>query len=308
MTGRPVRLALVGIGKIARDQHVPAITSNGRFELVATASRNAGLDGVTAYRSIEALLEGEKMIDAVSIATPPVGRHLIAAKAIQAGLHVMIEKPPGATLSEVASLDADAAAAGVTLFASWHSREAASVDAARAWLSGRSINKVTILWREDIRRWHPGQDWILGPGGFGVFDPGINALSIVTAILPNPLNVIAATIAIPDGRDSPIDAMLIMRSGTTEILAEFDFLKQGHQQWDILVETDRGTLALRDGGRTLDVDGATVEGQDEEYPRLYRRFADLIAQRKSDVDVTPLRLVADAYLLAERRSAVAFTW
>jgi len=41
-----IRLALVGLGKIARDQHLPAIAADGRFELVAAASRSAALDGV----------------------------------------------------------------------------------------------------------------------------------------------------------------------------------------------------------------------------------------------------------------------
>jgi D-galactose 1-dehydrogenase len=43
---------------------------------------------------------------------------------------------------------------------------------------------VNVIWREDVRVWHPGQDWIWQPGGLGVFDPGINALSIITHILP----------------------------------------------------------------------------------------------------------------------------
>jgi hypothetical protein len=43
---------------------------------------------------------------------------------------------------------------------------------------------VEIVWHEDVRKWHPGQQWIWEPGGFGVFDPGINALSIATRIFP----------------------------------------------------------------------------------------------------------------------------
>jgi hypothetical protein len=46
----------------------------------------------------------------------------------------------------------------------------------------------------------------------------------------------------------------------------------------------------------------TVEGPGE-YPDIYRRFVDLIDERKSVVDVAPLRLVADC-LLAARRVAV----
>src|SRR3546814_15502820 len=98
----------------------------------------------------------------------------------------MLEKPPAATTTEICALADHARARGVTLFATWHSREAAGVAGARDWLSGKRIRAAHIRLKEDIRRWHPGQEWILDAGGFGVFDPGINALSIMTAILPAP--------------------------------------------------------------------------------------------------------------------------
>ena len=308
MTDRPHRLALVGIGKIARDQHLPAIAANPRFELVATVSRSPHDEGVPAFESIDRLLASGIALDAVSIATPPVGRADIAAAAIDAGLDVMIEKPPGATLAEVAALDARAAAAGRTLFASWHSREAAGVDAARDWLADRRVTAISILWREDIRRWHPGQDWILGPGGFGVFDPAINALSIASAILPQPLIVRQAEFDVPEGRASPLAARVRMTSGNAPASADFDFLHQGEQQWDILVDTEGGRLALRQGGKLLEIGGERSEGADAEYPRLYDRFATLIEARASDVDIAPLRLVADAFMLASRRAVDPFDW
>ena len=44
------------------------------------------------------------------------------------------------------------------------------------------VQSVRIDWRESVRKWHPGQEWVWEPGGFGVCDPGINALSIFTKI------------------------------------------------------------------------------------------------------------------------------
>jgi predicted dehydrogenase len=37
---KPIRIAIIGYGKIAADQHVPSIQANDRFELVATSSRS----------------------------------------------------------------------------------------------------------------------------------------------------------------------------------------------------------------------------------------------------------------------------
>ena len=302
-----IRLGLVGIGKIARDQHLPAIAADGRFELVATASRHAQVDGVPGHTDIESMIAGGHMLDAVSLCTPPDGRYEQARAAIDAGLHVMLEKPPAATLSEIADLAARAAGKGVTLFATWHSREAAAVEPARAWLADKRISAARITWKEDIRRWHPGQEWILAAGGFGVFDPGINALSIATRILPDALLLDSAWMEVPEGRASPLAAGLSMRSGGATVTADFDFLQTGPQTWDIEVDTNAGTLRLSMGGSILHLPGEPdLHAADREYPRLYARFHDLVAAGASDVDLRPLQLVADAFIQAERRTTEAF--
>ena len=298
----PIRLAIIGIGKIARDQHLPAIAADAGFALVAGVSRNAAVAGVAGFRDIAALLQSGLAVDAVSICTPPQGRHAIAATALAAGWHVMLEKPPGATLSEVHGLRPG----NRTLFASWHSRAAAGVAPARAWLAGKRVIAGRIAWREDIRKWHPGQDWILAAGGMGVFDPGINALSILTELLPG-VRVEAAQLLVPDGREAPIAATLTLAAGTATLLADFDFRETGAECWTIEIATDAGTLMLSDGGARLAIDGAAQPlPPSAEYPGLYRRFASLIADGASDIDLRPLELVADAFLLGERRAVAAF--
>src|SRR5690606_21387365 len=139
---------------------------------------------IDSFNDIDELLGCDVEVDAVSLCTPPQGRFAQAKAALGAGKHLMLEKPRGATLSEVYGLEALAKENGVTLCSTWHSREAAAVEPARAMLAGRTIRSVTVEWKEDVRHWHPGQSWIWEPGGLGVFDPGINALSIVTRILP----------------------------------------------------------------------------------------------------------------------------
>ena len=65
----------------------------------------------------------------------------------------------------------------------------AMVSDARAWLKGRTVTSGRISWRESARKWHPGQRWLWEAGGLGVFDPAINAFSILTALLPSPVVV-----------------------------------------------------------------------------------------------------------------------
>ncbi|TQF42348.1 galactose 1-dehydrogenase [Bradyrhizobium sp. UNPF46] len=297
-----LRIAIVGFGKIARDQHLGAIAAVPGATLTAIASRNASLPGLPHFATIEELLEKGPPIDAVSLCTPPQVRRAQAAAALAAGKHVMLEKPPGTGVAELDPLVAMAVEAKRTLFATWHSRHAPAVEPARQWLLERRIRSVHIDWKEDVRVWHPGQGWIWEPGGLGVFDPGINALSILTRILPKPVFVTAAKLAFPANCQAPIAASLTLTDiEGLPVTAEFDFRQTGPQSWDILVETDRGRLTLSGGGRSMAIDGNTfAEAPDEEYRELYRRFVELTATGTSDVDLAPLRLVADAFLLGKR--------
>jgi len=303
-----IRVAIVGLGKIARDQHISAIAETAGIELAAIVSRNASINGIKHFATLDELLDRVPDIDAVALCTPPQGRQAQAAAALKAGKHVLLEKPPGATVSELTPLIAEARQTGHTLFATWHSRFAPAVEAARAFLAGRQIRSVVVEWKEDVRVWHPGQAWIWEPGGFGVFDPGINALAILTRILPRPFFLTEAELSYPGNRAAPIAANLAFSDGTgLPILAEFDWRQTGPQTWDIRVETDAGRLTLSRGGSRLDHDDRTlVHEQQAEYRGIYQRFVELITSRVSDVDLSPLLHVADAFMLGRRRDVEPF--
>ena len=301
-----MKIALVGIGKIALDQHVPAIRASADWDLAATVSRKGAVDGIEAFTDFATFLAARPDVSVVSLCMPPVPRYPYAEAALNAGRHVMLEKPPGATLSEVHALTALAAARGLTLYATWHSRMAYAVAPAKAWLADKQITKAHITWREDVRRWHPGQDWVFQPGGMGVFDPGINALSILTEILPAPVHLTAATLTYPENCQTPIAADLAFSGNIT---ADFDWRQVGPQTWDIDVQTTAGTLALRMGGNRLEIDGLEMAGENSimgEYPALYARMADLVAQGRSEVDLAPATHVADAFALGRRLGIAAF--
>jgi len=170
-----------------------------------------------------------------------------------------------------------------------------------------------------VRVWHPGQDWIFEAGGFGVFDPGINALSILTHILPAHFALHAAKLVVPSNCQAPIAAELDFKfvGSAATMHVVLDFMQTGPQTWDIVVETDAGTLLLQRGGAIVSVNGAPLTAADSyngpgalpgEYPSLYRRFAQLIETRTSDVDIRPLIHVADACMLGARESGPPFNF
>ena len=308
------RIALVGLGKIARDQHIPCIRRNPRFALAATASGSGGsIDGVPAFASLSDILVEGPPIDAVALLTPPGVRTALALEALAAGKHVLLEKPPAATMAEFEAMRDAAAEGGRVLFATWHSRFNAAVEEARRLLLGRPVKELVITWKEDVRRWHPGQEWIWTPEGFGVLDPGINAFSIATAVLDAPLAVESAILSFPENRRSPVAAEIRFASPAlpeADMRASLDWLQEGEQTWSIDIVTEEGRrLALTRGGTQLSVDGRmVVDEPSEEYEAIYARFAVLLDKVESDADGAPLRLALDALSRGERREVPPFHW
>jgi len=302
------RIGIVGLGKITEDQHLPCIAKNPRFKLTGLVSqRGVARDGVPSFKTLGELLKSGVALDAVAICTPPNARHAIAVEAMDAGKHVLLEKPTTATTLETADLVAHAQKTKRVAYATWHSQYNAAVDEAKRLLSGQRIANLHVEWKEDVRRWHPGQEWIWAPGGFGIFDPGINALSIASAILPAPLLLQASELRFPVGKAAPIAADLAFDCDGVPVTASFDFDQKGPQTWDIDIDTDAGTLKLSLGASKMALDGKPVDvGTVPEYVALYARFARLLAARQSDADFTPFACVADAFLLGTRATTGPF--
>lgn len=309
---KPYKVAVIGYGKIAQDQHLPVIANDQGFSLAAVVTRHtsaiAGVERV--FRSPAELYAALPDVDAVAICTTPAERHGIARAALLAGKHVLLEKPPTATLTELDDLIALAGARHLTLFATWHSQFNAAVDETKRILAEEGVASLAITWKEDVRHWHPGQKWIWAPGGFGVFDPGINALSIAVKIMPAPLFARAAELFHPANSATPIAADLTLDAPGVAgpLTAVFDWRHTGTQTWDIDIVTETGArLALTKGGSRLAVNGATrIEEPPTEYQQIYRRFGELLRRGASDLDQQPFRLVADALLVGRRHEVEAF--
>jgi D-galactose 1-dehydrogenase len=302
---RPIRIAIIGFGKIAADQHVPAIAGNPRFELAATASRS-GHGPPPNFTDWHELLEKVEGLEAVAITTPPSPRYEIARACVEQGLHVLLEKPPTDTLSEIEDLACLAAAHAVSLFTTWHAQHNAAVGGAAKLLAGKRIASMDIVWCEDVHKWHPGQQWVWEPSGFGVFDPGINAFSIASRIFPGSLFVRDALLSVPANAQTPIAAVIAFASPVAggPLKCTLDWRAGPAEEWTIALTTaDGAEIRLEQGGSRLVVDGQEriCEGP-AEYPDIYAEFLDLIDQRRSLVDVAPLRLVADCLLVGRRQS------
>jgi D-galactose 1-dehydrogenase len=309
-----IATALVGVGKIAREQHIPVIAANPDYRLVACAGRGQTVENTANFNTIEDMLAGCPEIEAVAVCTPTASHYQAARLALMAGKHVLLEKPPCATTAELDRLAALARRTKRSFFQTWHLRHAPRVADAQTWMKKRIVQGGRIVWRENVRVSHPGQDWIWQPGGYGVFDPGINAISVLTRILPEPVFVEKAELFFPSNCDCPVAAETVFRTESgARIEATMDFDYRSKPTWDIDLDTNGGHLKLSEAASVLAIDGKvqdlpeSPDGIYAEYAALYRRFAELIAAGESSADAGPFRLVADVFLVGKRSTVAPFS-
>ena len=311
----PHRIGIIGYGKIAVDQHEPSIRHSPDFTLAAVSNAGSGAtpSDVPAFATYAEMLKAVPDLDAVSICTPPGPRRAIAVEVLAAGRHVLLEKPPAGTVTELTDIGRAAQAAGKVAFTTYHAQHNAAVKRAAERLAGKSVRTLQVTWKEDVRRWHPGQEWVFAAGGFGVFDPGINALSILTRILPDPVFVRSAVLSTPKGREAPIAADLVLGTGgggDEDLRFALDWRQTGPQTWEIDIATRDGLkLKLSNGGSRLEIEGeAAFDGAPDEYPDIYREFAGLLAENRSKLDPAPFQLLADSFMLGSHVEVEAFTF
>ncbi|MFL6767660.1 MAG: gfo/Idh/MocA family oxidoreductase, partial [Sphingomicrobium sp.] len=104
-----------------------------------------------------------------------------------------------------------------------------------------------------------------------------------------------------------VEAELASPAADGPLTCSLDWRRSEGEEWTVAIEAKDGlNVRLERGGADLIVNGEpqSCEGMGE-YPSIYARFVDLIDNRQSDMDVSPLRLVADCLLVGRRVQAGA---
>ncbi|MFH5184012.1 Gfo/Idh/MocA family protein [Paenibacillus sp. TAB 01] len=117
-----LKLAVVGLGRVSKS-HLPAVRElSDKIELTALVSRDAGKleleaaqwEGVKTYTSYEDALR-DPDIDAVLLLLPHDLHAQYSIQALQAGKHVLVEKPMAMNVAEAEQMAAAAESSGNTL-------------------------------------------------------------------------------------------------------------------------------------------------------------------------------------------------
>ena len=153
-----IRVGLVGYGLAGRVFHAPLITAVEGLELAAVVERSArhaeaAYLGITTYPSLDAML-GDAALELIVVATPDNWHVRHAHQALEAGRHVVVDKPVAATASEVSGLIARATEVGRFLIPFHNRRWDNDFRTLQRLLHEEKLGRVVAL-ESTFDRWRP---------------------------------------------------------------------------------------------------------------------------------------------------------
>ncbi len=250
-----IKIGIIGCGKIAEVRHAPEYNENPNSELVAYYDANRaraellqGLFGGTVYDSVDALLASD--VDAVSVCVANVAHAEITIAALEAGKHVLCEKPMATTLADCEAMNAAADKAGKYLMIAHNQRLARAHVKARALIEAGEIGDIisfrTVFGHPGPEGWTGKKDsWFFDKkkAAFGAMaDLGVHKTDLLHFLCGDVIDEVSATITtldktFPDGSPITVDdnsfCIYRMRGGATGTM---------HVSWTFYGEEDNSTI------------------------------------------------------------------
>lgn len=156
-----LKVGIIGCGGIAEGKHLPALSGIKEAELAAfcdiieeRAVKNAkayGAKGAKVYTDYKKLLE-DKTIDVVHVLTPNISHSEITVNALEAGKHVMCEKPMAKTYADAQKMVAAAKKAGKKLTIGYQNRFRADSLYLKAMCERGDLGEVYYAKAHAVRR------------------------------------------------------------------------------------------------------------------------------------------------------------
>ena len=306
MSRERARIAVIGTGWWSTYTHIPGLRDNPLAELVAICDANPerlqkaadAFPGHATYTNVNDLL-AEEELDGVIVAVAHAAHHVVAAACLDAGRHVMLEKPMTLTAADARDLVDRAAAAERELIIGypWHFTRTAQ--RAREVITGGDLGEpqhvvnayasmIIEFLRGNAEAYRPVFDWkVVGPdavyndprmsgGGEGhlqithssglmFFVSGLRA-ERVSAVMNNydlPLDLVdAMSVQFEGGAVGVVAGTGNMPTGDAGQLDVRIYCENGY----VLLDAIKGHLTItRHDGPTEEV---SIPNADDTYPRF----------------------------------------
>jgi predicted dehydrogenase len=327
VTAPPLRVALLGAGWIM-DFHASAVAEHPGAELVAAANwrtpslvRLAERHGIPRTTTDWRGLVTDPEVDAVVIGTPNALHAEQAIACLQAGKHVLVEKPMTRNLAEADAVLAAAARSGARLMVAHCWRFHLDVRALRRRVAAGELGEVVKTRGYGAHvNWGP-SGWFTDPalaGGGALLDMGVHAIDTARFVLGDPLPArVCATAATRYRDDAAVDddaVLLVSWSNGTNSIIEAGWWQPhaGGLEADTEVYGTRGYARIWE--RTGQPEGYQHCGQPM-YSAQMAEFVEALAAgrqpRPSGEDGrVVMRVVQEAYASARasRRSGPDSPW
>ena len=276
-----IRVGIVGCGRIVLTGHAAALAAMPDIEVVAVADpsplqRNAVGDrlGVPAARRYETAgdLLAAGGLDVVDVAVPHAHHLDVVVAALAAGVHVLSEKPLGATVAEIDEMTAAAERSGVQLAVChnrlFDTRFAAAIDAVRAGRIGRvfavRLESLTGAWWAGAGGYDP--SWrtraAVARGGC-LLDNGYHSIYLAEALAGSPIVEVYARTTIAAHAIDVDDTAFVLAThasgATTSLQVAWSAAGEGshvHEAYG-----DAGTIAIGRHGAPLSIFEAAPSGE-----------------------------------------------
>jgi predicted dehydrogenase len=203
-----LRWGIVGPGGIA-GSFASALRSDTRQQLTAVASRDRGraetfaaANGIpVAHDDLDGLLSRDD-VDVVYIATPPQAHADATLRAIEAGKHVLVEKPFTTTAADAARVLAAAREAGVFVSEAMWTRYLPQSSIIRTLLADEALGSIRLLLADHAQNVPPGSRLFDPRDGGALLDMGIYPFAFASEILGSPVASSTAGHLGPTGVDT----------------------------------------------------------------------------------------------------------
>jgi len=267
MSPQPLGVAVAGLG-FGEKVHLPALAAAPDLEAVALwHPRQERLDAATAAHGLKGFSDWDALladpaVDAVIIATPPAPRFDLARRALEAGKHLLLEKPIALHADQARELQRLALARGLSVAVDYEYRAVPLFMQAARLLQAGAVGTpwlVKLDWlmgsRADPQR---GWNWYAqaDQGGGVIGALGTHAMDML-AWLIGPLGTVQALNSVsikqrphPDGGLAAVDASDV---SLLQTVAHW----QGRQDLPVPAQVSLSSVSRNGRGFCLDVVGSS---------------------------------------------------